>query len=199
MAVRGSGAEARLVAYWVRKEGPEGPEGQERTSEAWGAALEAGLRAKLPGYMVPGVYEELERLPRTANGKLDRRGLPEPRRGARAEEERGGWTATERVVAELWRELLGQEVGRREESFFALGGHSLLAVRLVARLRECFGVALPLASLFDRPTVAGVARALAPDAAEAARVEEIAAMLLQVAALSEEEALRQLGEGDAPV
>jgi amino acid adenylation domain-containing protein len=129
------------------------------------------LLGRLPGYMVPAAFVVLPALPLTPSGKVDRRALPEP-----AEEE--GETAAfeppvgplEELLAGLWAGLLNlPRVGRRA-SFFDLGGHSLLAARLVARVRETLGAELPLRAVFEAPTVAGLATAVA--AARGARTGE---------------------------
>ncbi|MEW5928459.1 MAG: amino acid adenylation domain-containing protein, partial [Gemmatimonadota bacterium] len=135
----------RLVAYVVAAEGAEVSPGE----------LRARLARRLPEHMVPGAFVALERLPLNANGKLDRRALPAPER------ERAEWvaprTAAEEVLAGIWAEVLGTERVGVEEDFFALGGHSLLATQVVSRVRQAFGVELPLRVLFEAPTVAGLA------------------------------------------
>uniref|UniRef100_UPI000618099F AMP-binding enzyme n=1 Tax=Chromobacterium vaccinii TaxID=1108595 RepID=UPI000618099F len=107
----------RLVAYY--------------SGEAEAEALREALRSRLPDYMAPAAYVRLEGLPLTANGKLDRKGLPAPEAssyGVRAYE--APQDGTEAALAEIWRELLGVERVGRHDHFFELGGHSLLAVRL---------------------------------------------------------------------
>ncbi|NBT97452.1 MAG: hypothetical protein EBT43_06520, partial [Methylocystaceae bacterium] len=102
--------------------------------------------------MVPSAFVVLDRLPLTANGKLDVRALPAPevvRDGAyRAPE-----TSTQKLLADLYAELTGASRVGLDDSFFVLGGHSLLAMRLVARVREELGLELPLRALFERPQV----------------------------------------------
>ncbi|NBT97535.1 MAG: hypothetical protein EBT43_06950, partial [Methylocystaceae bacterium] len=107
-------------------------------------------------YMVPSSFVVLEKLPLTANGKLDVRALPAPEvvgEGAyRAPE-----TPTQRLLADLYTELTGASRVGLDDSFFALGGHSLLAMRLVARVREALGLELPLRALFEASTVENLA------------------------------------------
>jgi amino acid adenylation domain-containing protein len=135
----------RLIAWWVARPG---------SAPADAANLRAFLAARLPHYMLPQRFCELPALPRTPNGKLDRRALPElaeqaAGRGALAAPR----TPTEELLCDLWAELLGvPRVGIHDE-FFALGGHSLLAVRLVGRVRAACGVELPLRSVFTASTV----------------------------------------------
>jgi acyl carrier protein len=119
------------------------------------SALRAHLGLRLPGSMIPGSYVWLEGLPRTSSGKLDRSALPAPERGGESYAAPQG--AIEELLAGLWSELLGVERIGRHDNFFELGGHSLLATRVVSRLRGVLGIELPLRSLFEAPTVAGLA------------------------------------------
>ncbi len=112
-----------------------------------------------PSYLVPAVFVELTALPLTSNGKVDRAALPAPD-GVRPDSA-GGFaaprTATEEVLAGIWREVLGVDRVGVHDDFFELGGHSLLATQVVSRVRNVFGVEVALAALFDRPTLAGLA------------------------------------------
>ncbi|MFI6321047.1 amino acid adenylation domain-containing protein [Nonomuraea sp. NPDC050556] len=118
--------------------------------------LAAHLGATLPPYMVPSAWKRLDRLPLTANGKIDRAALPAPETaGGPYTEPRGD---AEALVADVYAEVLGlQRVGAFDD-FFALGGHSLFAVRVVARLRASVGLDVPIRALFSTPTVEGLAR-----------------------------------------
>jgi len=110
----------------------------------------------LPAPMVPATFIELESLPFTANGKLDRSALPAPRRGM-SEGSSIGVTPTEVSLAEILAELLDIDGFGRADNFFELGGHSLMGAQLVARVRERFGVDLALLDIFDNPTLAEMA------------------------------------------
>jgi amino acid adenylation domain-containing protein/non-ribosomal peptide synthase protein (TIGR01720 family) len=107
----------------------------------------------LPGYMIPGVIVELAELPLTANGKVDRKALPEPGAMESGEEYVGPRTAVEELVAGIWSEVLGVERIGVHDNFFELGGHSLIATQVISRVRETFKVELTLRSLFEAPTL----------------------------------------------
>ncbi len=117
------------------------------------------LGEKLPEYMVPSAFVVLPSLPLTANGKVDRSKLPLPE-DARPEltneyvPPRG---PVEEGVASIWSEVLGVERIGVHDDFFELGGHSLLATQVMSRVRHAFQVEVPLRSLFESPTVAGLA------------------------------------------
>ncbi|MEO6196445.1 MAG: non-ribosomal peptide synthase/polyketide synthase [Thermoanaerobaculia bacterium] len=147
VAVReGSVGQQRLVA-WVT-----GPASLDS------AALRGFLRESLPAYMVPSAVVCLAAMPRTPNGKVDRRALPEPAAGE-TRVSAAPRTPAEELVAGIWAEVLGLAGVGVEDDFFALGGHSLLATRVMSRLRGVLGVELPLRALFETPTVAGLAAA----------------------------------------
>ena len=122
--------------------------------------LQAYLAEKLPEYMVPSAFVVLESLPVTANGKVDRLALPAPE--PIKLEWAGGYvaphTSIEEVLVKIWVEVLGiKRVGIRD-NFFELGGHSLLATQLVSRVRDAFGVELPLRRVFEAPTVSELSK-----------------------------------------
>jgi amino acid adenylation domain-containing protein len=119
--------------------------------------LRAYLGEQLPGYMIPGVLVEMAALPLTANGKVDRKALPEPGQMESAGEYVGPRTAVEELVAGIWSEVLGVERVGVHDNFFELGGHSLLATQVISRVRESFKVELPLRSLFEAPQLSSFA------------------------------------------
>jgi amino acid adenylation domain-containing protein len=141
--------EKRLVGYVVLAEG----------AEVSPAELRAYLKASLPEYLVPGAIVVLERLPLTPSGKVARRALPVPEAGGDRESYVAPRTPAEEMLAGIWAEVLRAERVGAEDDFFGLGGHSLLATRVVSRVRQAFGVELPLRALFEAPTVAGWRRA----------------------------------------
>lgn len=139
-----------LVAYLVHKLG------QVTITE-----LRSFLKEKLPEYMVPSVFVQLEALPMTPNGKVDRRALPVPQ--TRFELEAAyvaPRTPLEQQLAEIWAQILGVETVGIHDNFFDLGGHSLLITQLFAQMRDTFKVNLSLRSLFKEPTVANVAETI---------------------------------------
>ena len=121
------------------------------------------LRTRLPSYMTPAYFVVLDELPLNANGKVDRRALPVPTADTQIEEETfiSPRTPEEERVAEIWAEVLDVRPISAEANFFDLGGHSLLATRIINRIRERYGVELPVRLLFDSPTVAALANYLA--------------------------------------
>ncbi len=120
------------------------------------------LRARLPEAMVPSLFQFLSALPRNPNGKVDRRSLPAPEWNLAAVHTDGEYVAPrtpmEELLASIWAETLGLDRVGVEDDFFALGGHSLLATQVMSRVRHSCRVDLPLARLFEAPTVARLAR-----------------------------------------
>jgi phosphopantetheine binding protein/AMP-binding enzyme len=129
-----------------------------------GQQLRQYVGEQLPEYMVPAVVVELEQLPVTSNGKIDRRALAVTAAEVKAEAEAeyvAPRTKVETAVAEIWAEMLGVKRVGVTDNFFELGGHSLLAGRVQSRIRKTMGVELPLRMLFERPNVAAIAEVLA--------------------------------------
>ena len=138
--------------------------------------------------MLPAAYVVLDALPLTPNGKLDRAALPAPDSSRRelAAAYVAPRDAVETVVAGIWAEALRLDRVGVLDDFFALGGHSLLSTQVMARVREAFGVDVPLHRLFAGPTVAALSRALA-EAGRGAEVARTAELLLELDALSDDE------------
>jgi amino acid adenylation domain-containing protein len=150
VVVRESGeGEKRLVAYVVEKEG----------AELEAREVRRYLGERLPDYMVPGAVVKLERLPLTANGKVDRGALPEPESDAGGEYV-GPRTHIEELVAGIWAEVLGVERVGVNDNFFELGGHSLLVARVASRVSEAFGLEMPFQIFFEKRTVADLAESI---------------------------------------
>ncbi|WP_207239003.1 non-ribosomal peptide synthetase [Pseudomonas sp. GW456-L15] len=141
----------RLVAYYTL---------QADAAPLPAEALRAALQQQLPDYMVPLAYVQLQALPLTNNGKLDRKALPAPAPSALLSREfvapRG---EVEIALARIWSELLKVEQVGRHDHFFELGGHSLLAVSLIERMRQ-IGLSADVRVLFSQPTLAALADAV---------------------------------------
>jgi amino acid adenylation domain-containing protein len=161
VAIKGERAEAKtLVGYWVAHE--------PCTADA--AALEAHVAAQLPSYMVPTLWVQLPALPLSANGKVDRGALPDPllEKQARSPHVRvAPRTEVERELHQLWASLLATDNFGVTDSFFELGGQSLLAMRLIHRIHERFGRALPVSVLFQAGTIEKLAVHLEAEVATA--------------------------------
>jgi amino acid adenylation domain-containing protein len=117
---------------------------------------------KLPVYMVPSAFVQLNQLPLTPNGKLDRRALPEVEhsRSALTEEFVAARTPAEELLVGIWATVLKVDPIGVNDNFFQLGGHSLLATQVMSRVRDSFQVELPLRTLFELPTVAKLCEAI---------------------------------------
>ncbi|HYH81284.1 MAG TPA: phosphopantetheine-binding protein, partial [Longimicrobium sp.] len=165
----------RLVAYIV--------------GDADAEALRARLRQSLPEYMVPAAFVSLDALPLTPNGKLDRKALPAPDFAPAAERYVAPRTGTEELLAGTWAEVLRLPRVGVHDGFFELGGHSLLATRVVSRVREAFGVELPLRAIFETPTVSGLAPRVEQLVLARVRDDELVAALERLERLSENEVM----------
>ncbi len=144
--------EPRLVAYVQLEQAHRGNLGQ------W--HLKLYLQAHLPEYMIPAQIVVLEAFPLTPNGKVDKRALPDPgdiQDGERVTQE-GARTQIEELIQGLWLEVLGVEHIGISDNFFERGGHSLLAMRLIARVRTLLNLEMPVRTVFEAPTIAGMAQ-----------------------------------------
>ncbi|WP_338604197.1 amino acid adenylation domain-containing protein [Saccharopolyspora sp. SCSIO 74807] len=139
--------DVRLVGYAV--------------SQAEPAELRAALAAELPDYMIPSTVVIVDEFPLTPNGKLDTDALPAPDFSANAAG-RAPRDQVETALCRLYGEVLGVDEVGIDDGFFELGGHSLLATRLLARVRAELGVEVAIRTLFDHPSVAGLASRLGP-------------------------------------
>ena len=138
--------EKRLVAYYISQ--------QQLDSKQ----LRKFLKPKLPEYMIPGAWVQLDAFPLTPNGKCDRNSLPIP------EFETTDYIAPrnsiEEILVKIWQQVLNLEQVGINDNFFELGGHSLLATQVVSKIRQSLAVELPLRCLFEYPTVAELAEGL---------------------------------------
>lgn len=151
VALRDVADEPRLVAYVVPHQK------HEFTTDE----LRRFLLENLPEYMTPAAFVLLKSLPLTRNGKIDRQALPAPEESTESEKAFvAPSTPTEEALAGIWREVLGVKRVGVHDNFFRLGGHSLLLTRVISRVRAAFDVELPLRSLFEEPTIAGLAQTI---------------------------------------
>ncbi len=152
-----------LVAYVVPARAPAGQSTADAGAalaadgEALGRALRERLARTLPEYLVPAAVVCLERLPLTANGKLDRAALPAPRLAPAAP-----LGQREELLCRLFADALGVESVAPDQDFFAAGGHSLSAMRLVGTVRAALGVTLAVRDLFTARTPAATTALLRP-------------------------------------
>jgi amino acid adenylation domain-containing protein len=137
----------RLCAYFVAR------------NQVVESDLRSHLKSTLPDYMIPQHFVALDRMPLTPSGKIDRKSLPVPSADSRSSE---GFvepiTASEKLVAELWKQALVVSRVSSNDDFFALGGHSLLASQILARLRVEHGVVIPFRKMFEAPTISAFAK-----------------------------------------
>jgi acyl-coenzyme A synthetase/AMP-(fatty) acid ligase/acyl carrier protein len=164
--------EKKLVAYLVSGSG----------QRVGVSELREYLRQSLPEYMVPGGYVWMEKMPVTANGKLDRAALPEAEEAAAVSEKeyaapRG---PVEELLAGIWGHVLGVEKVGIHDNFFELGGHSLLAMQIIIRVRGMFGIELPLRTIFESPTLALLSQVLITHTTEGRSVERTAEILWRI-------------------
>jgi amino acid adenylation domain-containing protein len=158
--------EKRLVAYIVPRRisepgessgpgdvsGPDAMLSAERTLSA--EVLRTHLKPLLPDHMVPSAFVLLEYFPLSPNGKLDRKALPAPERGAHASREyETPQGEVEEILAVIWAEVLKTERIGRNDNFFDLGGHSLLGIKLITRVAESLALRPPVVTIFHYPTV----------------------------------------------
>ncbi len=150
VAVTGEGEQQKLSGYVVVNDAKAAPAAGD---------LRRYLRTKLPEHMVPATYWLVEKFPLLSNGKVNRAalvlsgGIPLLEK----EELTSPRNEAEAKLAEIWRELLHVEQVGIEQDFFELGGHSLLVLQVTARIRRVFEVELPVRSVFEAPTIAGLA------------------------------------------
>jgi acyl carrier protein len=159
--------------------------GQKPTVES----LRGFLLERLPEYMVPSVYVNLEALPLTPNKKVDRAALPEP---DQARPMLGGSfvatrTYVEQQLAQIWMDVLNVKDIGVNDSFFDLGGHSLSAVQVAFRVRQLFGIDFPLRMLFQAPTLADLAGKVEGMLVEHADTTQLDRLIEEIEQMSEEE------------
>ncbi|MBL8781123.1 MAG: AMP-binding protein, partial [Alphaproteobacteria bacterium] len=163
--------DARLVGYYVTAD----------TSDASTTAIARHLATKLPDYMIPTIWQRLDALPMTANGKLNRNALPPVKTAAPKVAMLTAAPAAvtgvfNQTIARIWAELLGREDINAETHFFEAGGHSLLAMRMVTRLQKALDRPVTIAELFRAPKFGDFVQAISakptdPDAGRVVRIQ----------------------------
>jgi amino acid adenylation domain-containing protein len=145
VARQNASGENRLAAYLTLEPG----------SDVSVSELRDKLREKLPEFMLPSAYTILDFLPLTPNGKVDRQALPAPGRNDQpaGSEYLAPRTSTEKLLSDIWRDVLGLERVGVHDNFFELGGHSLLAIQVIAKVSEATRTEIPLREMFEAPTV----------------------------------------------
>jgi hypothetical protein len=176
----------------VMKTGPSGKQLVAYVSgEANAEELKNYLKAKLPEYMVPGVYVMLPELPLNTNGKVDRRALPEIEDRVLQEIEGDvpeAMTPVEELLADLWKEILGVPHVSMHSNFYALGGHSLLALRVVSRINDYYQTGLSVRTLLEYPVLMEFSQKLCSISARPVQeMEKIARIGMMVRKMTPEE------------
>jgi acyl carrier protein len=185
MAREETPGDKRLVAYLVAREGAA-PTARD---------LRAFLADSMPDYMIPAVFVPLDRMPLTPSGKVARGALPAPDLGRLD----AGVTFTapaspiEQKVADIWMEILRVPQVGANHNFFELGGHSLLATRVMSAVRAAFNVEVPLRTLFERPTVSGLAGAITERLAAAQTDVDLEELIARAKGMSADELNASLG------
>jgi amino acid adenylation domain-containing protein len=160
---RDSSEERELVSYIVLHQ----------DSAASASDLRSLLRQRLPDYMIPSAFVFLSALPLTPNGKVDRSKLPPPDDSRPAIDQ--GFveprSEIEKLVAQVWREVLKLEKIDVYENFFDVGGHSLLATRVISRIRDLFHIDMPLRTVFEAPTIAGLVQVVEAELQSSQKIE----------------------------
>ncbi|MDE3105740.1 MAG: amino acid adenylation domain-containing protein [Acidobacteriota bacterium] len=149
---------------------------------------------KLPSYMVPSALLQIEAIPLTRNGKLDKSQLPDPKEASAVATRSfvAPGNATEETLVTIWQEVLKLQRISVEDNFFELGGHSLLATQIISRIRNRFSVQMPLHSFLESPTIRDLAVKVGECPTIESEEEELARLLAELEGMTEEEAERLL-------
>jgi len=184
-----SSGDSRLIGYIVPRDNSAPTVGDIREY----------LRARLPFYMVPSVFVTMTELPLTGTGKVNRRALPDPGRSRPnlATPLVQPTTEVEGKLAAIWTNVLSLDQVGIHDNFFDLGGHSLAASRVISHAIQAFQLELPIEALFAAPTVAEMATIITQNQTKQASDTDLAQMLREVEAMTEEEAQRQLAKVSA--
>jgi putative pyridoxal-dependent aspartate 1-decarboxylase len=142
----------KLVAYYVAEE------------QLNSKQLRNFIKSKLPDYMIPAAWVQLDAFPLTPNGKCDRNSLPIPDLTLNTTNYIAPTNPQEEILTNIWQEVLNVEPVGIDDNFFELGGHSLLATQVISKIRQSFSIELPLRCLFEYPTIAELAHQLQSNA-----------------------------------
>ena len=164
------GSEDQLVAYAVLKD----------SRPTSGDELRDFLARSLPDYMVPSAFMTLDKMPLTPNGKINRDALPLLERERSALQNIHPRTPFEKILADIWKELLQLDTIGVHDDFFEQGGHSLIATRLVSQMRKSFDVEIPIRAVFERRTIENLAFYIAELHAGEAAPDEIEKLLAEL-------------------
>ena len=170
----------RLIAYFT----------SDQRQVATASKLRKFLKTTLPDYMIPSVFQRLEAIPLTSNGKVDRHALPVPDQTRPDLENRfvEPRTPVEKRLAAIWAEVLQLKRIGVNDNFFDLGGHSLAAARVISRVIQAFRWELPVHAMFDAPTVAEMAAVITAKQGKEADDDDLARMLAEIESISENQA-----------
>jgi tyrocidine synthetase III len=150
------------------------------------------LQKHLPDYMIPSYFVQIEKIPLTGNGKVDRKSLPGPDKSLAVTT---GYVPptneTEKQLAEMWQELLNVKKIGIEDNFFELGGHSLVVMNMVLRIQSSFGIEIPMMAIFNNPTVAQIASLIQ---IQEEKIKKFDKILTEIESLNEEQVERFLLE-----
>ncbi|CAG0930627.1 enterobactin synthetase component F [Thermoflexales bacterium] len=174
-----SRGEKHLVAYFI----PRPSEGSSGESQDLASSyLRSFLKQRLPAYMLPTAFIQLEVMPLTPNGKVDRRALPHFTSKQIRDEKNfvAPRTSAEEQMEKIWAEMLGLDQVNVSANFFEVGGHSLLAIQIAARVEEAFGVNLPVRYIFDKPTIAELSEAVIDIIVETADEQKLSQILAEI-------------------
>ena len=158
------------------------------------------LSSRVPAYMIPSTINVLDAMPLTPNGKIDRRALHDSMRTQQAiiaDDPAMPRNALEHGLFEIWKNLLNKKQFGIHDNFFEIGGHSLLATQVISRIRRDYSVELPIRSIFEAPTIAGLGALIQAKQAEEISPDDLAAMLSEIEKISDHDAaalLRQSPE-----
>ena len=152
------------------------------------AQLKEGLARQLPAYMIPAFWTQVETLPLNANGKIDRKALPEPqRKPADAPPSRPPSSPVEIALGLIWQDILHLPDIGVHDNFFKIGGHSLLAVEMINQLRKIFKVEMSVKGFFQKPTIAGVIETLRASGQDMDQIDKIAKIKIRISKMSEDQ------------